>query len=142
MEAIIDCCDMVISKECWRREKKRTTTKMLLLLCLIGMTSSQSGIRILPDGGYSDIVVRIGDSVNQDYCSQYIKHLTVSSTTSPPSPPPPPSPPSPPPLLPFSISFAFSHQSVSLSFFLHSLTTQNPFSLISFLKLLSLDLIS
>ena len=62
---------------------------MLLLLCLIGMTSSQSQIRILPDGGYSDIVVRIADSVNQDYCSQYIKHLTVSSTTSPPPSPPP-----------------------------------------------------
>ena len=81
-EAIIDCSDMVSNKGIWRSEqrttKMKTSTTILLLLCLIGMTSSQSGIRILPDGGYSDIVVRIADSVNQDYCSQYIKHLTVS----------------------------------------------------------------
>ena len=81
-EAIIDCSDMVSNKGIWRSEqrttKMKTSTTILLLLCLIGMTSSQSGIRILPDGGYSDIVVRIADSVDQDYCSQYIKHLTVS----------------------------------------------------------------
>ena len=124
---------MVITKGCcWRRSGEKM---MLLLLCLIGATSSQSRIRILPDGGYSDIVVRIADSVNQDYCSQYIKHLTVSSAPSH-SPPSKPSP-----LLPFSISFAFSHQSISLSFFLnpHSLTT-HPFLIFFLLKILSVRL--
>ena len=58
--------------------KMARSYSITILLCLMGTTSSQSGIRILPDGGYSDIVVRIADSVNQDYCSQYIKHLTVS----------------------------------------------------------------
>ena len=52
---------------------------MLSLLVAVAVPASLglSGIRILPDGGYSDIVVRIHDSVSQDYCTDYIRHLTV-----------------------------------------------------------------
>lgn len=49
-----------------------------ILASILAPGSGDSGIRILPDGGYSGIVIRIGDGVNQDYCNQYIKHITVS----------------------------------------------------------------
>ena len=49
----------------------------LLVAVVVPASRGLSAIRILPDGGYSDIVVRIQDSVSQDYCTDYIRHLTV-----------------------------------------------------------------
>ena len=49
----------------------------LLVAVVVPASRGLSAIRILPDGGYSDTVVRIQDSVSQDYCTDYITHLTV-----------------------------------------------------------------
>jgi hypothetical protein len=53
---------------------------MARVVQLVVLAQLAAGVRILPDGGYSDVVVRVLPGVSQDHCADYIKHLTVSST--------------------------------------------------------------
>ena len=50
---------------------------LLTLQFLVSLAISESKIRIAPDGGYSDIVVKIDKDVDERSCATYITHLTV-----------------------------------------------------------------
>ena len=51
-------------------------TIVLVIINLCG-SESRSRIQISPDGGYSNIVVKLDNDVSQQNCALYIKHLTV-----------------------------------------------------------------
>ena len=50
---------------------------ILQILCQLS-ECNRSGIQISSDGGYSNIVIKFDDKVNQHQCAQYIKYIKVS----------------------------------------------------------------
>ena len=51
---------------------------IVILENLVSLAICETKIRITPDGGYTNIVVKIDENVNEMFCSQYIKHMRVS----------------------------------------------------------------
>jgi len=53
---------------------------IVILENLVTLAICETKIRITPDGGYTNIVVKIDENVNEMFCSQYIKHMRETIT--------------------------------------------------------------
>ena len=51
-----------------------------IVFCVTFLSLSISGIKISSDGGYTDIVIKIGDQVPEDHCPEILQNLKVRST--------------------------------------------------------------
>ena len=55
----------------------RTLTLIVLLLRTVNIGGALSRIRVDPDGGYTNIVVKISDKANENACPALIKYIKV-----------------------------------------------------------------
>ena len=55
----------------------RTLTVIVLLLRTVNIGGAFSRIRVDPDGGYRNIVVKISDKADENACPSYIKYIKV-----------------------------------------------------------------
>lgn len=66
----------------WTGSFRAKMIKLLTLLCCVSLAQSvshggPSKISLEPDGGYSGIVIKISDEVNEDNCVDILKNLQV-----------------------------------------------------------------
>ena len=57
----------------------RTLALIVLLLRTVNIGGVLSRIRVDPDGGYTNIVVKISDKANENACPALIKYIKVGS---------------------------------------------------------------
>jgi hypothetical protein len=71
----------------WTRAFHNAAVPLLTLLLCASLAQSasdgQSRISVEPDGGYSGIVVKVGDDVSEDHCAVIIANLQVRKNSFP-----------------------------------------------------------